>query len=511
MNEEKAIILFDAITGIREEYIEAAARPCPKRHVTLTRASALIAACICLFLAYSLTFGFPAFVNRLHLPSLVPGGSAGGGGGKDGAVYGFYAGPVLPLAAEDGTGLTAERSVDFDFSPFDPNRTETEGYLRFREYCAVTDRYLLSVPDGEERTVTLLYPFVASVAGNAALLPTVTVNGEAVETELLIGPGGMERDMEKSLFSLNSWEDCKALMAGDYAAEALAPLPRLTDRVIVYELSEMWGEKSETAPAPTLNMEFSMDYAKTAVLTLGFNGGSNDREAGRCERGVFIAEHGEAGYGRSVYLLVLGEDIRDLTLRGYVNGACEIPMEAGGTVTRRESTLEETLDRIWDGYRADYLSGTLASLLDRETLPGLTAAWMLRYDAVEGSAVPYEQSGDWGLEDTLEQVLHQDRVMYLRFILTVPAGETAEVEAKLLKYPSVDFAGKERYRRGFDLATKLGSSITFTKQEASLSGTEYIAILRQNFGFDLSSGVLQVTLDPAEEHWFLDVEAKKQS
>ena len=51
MNEEKAIILFDAITGIREEYIEAAARPCPKRHVTLTRASALIAACICLFLA----------------------------------------------------------------------------------------------------------------------------------------------------------------------------------------------------------------------------------------------------------------------------------------------------------------------------------------------------------------------------------------------------------------------------------------------------------------------------
>ena len=42
-------------------------------------------------------------------------------------------------------------------------------------------------------------------------------------------------------------------------------------RVIVYELSEMWGESSETASAPTLNMEFSMDYAKTAVLTFGFN------------------------------------------------------------------------------------------------------------------------------------------------------------------------------------------------------------------------------------------------
>jgi hypothetical protein len=247
------------------------------------------------------------------------------------------------------------------------------------------------------------------------------------------------------------------------------------------------------------------------VLTFGFNGGRSDREAGRCERQVFIAEHGEMGYGRSVYLLVLGEDIRDLTLQGYTNGACEIPMEAGGTVTRYEAALEDMLDLAFDSYRGEFLSGGLASLTDRETLLGLTAAYMLRHNAVEGSAVPYEQSQVWSLEDMLEQVFSPDRVLYLRFTVTIPAGETAEVEARLRKYPSVDFTGRERDRRGFDLATGLGSRLTFTKQEAGLSGTQYIRILRQNFGFDPDKGVLQVTLDPMEERYYMDVEAKRQN
>ena len=503
MNEDRALVLFDAITDIREEFIEEALPTEKKRRRLDIRVLAPIAACLCIVIA----LGF-ILTNQGSIG--LPGSSAAGGGGKDSDLYAFYAGPVLPLAAaEGGEGLTAERRVNYDFSPFDPNwERDEESYLRFRETCIVTDDYLLTAPDGEERTVTLLYPVVASLSESKALLPGITVNGEAAEAEMLIGPGSAERNGRTTL---NSWENLKTLMAGDYAAEAQAPLPRLTDRVIVYELSEMWGEKSETAPAPTLNMEFSMDYAKTAVLTFGFNGGRSDREAGRCERQVSIAEHGEMGYGRSVYLLVLGEDIRDLTLQGYTNGACEIPMEAGGTVTRYEAALEDMVDLAFDSYRAEFISGGLASLTDRETLLGLAAAYMLRHDAVEGSAVPYEQSQDWMLEDMLEQVFSPDRVMYLRFTLTIPAGETAEVEVKLRKYPSVDFTGKERERRGFDLATRLGSDITLTKQEAGLSGTEFIRILRQNFGFDLDKGVLQVALDPAEEHYYMDVEAKKQN
>ena len=503
MNEDRALVLFSALTDIREEYIEEALPTEKKRRRPDIRVLAPVAACLCIVIAL-------AFILTHQGAPGLPGGSGDGGGGKDSDIYAYYAGPVLPMtASEGGEGLTVERRVNYDFSPFDPNwERDKENHLRFHETCIVTDDYLLAAPDGEERTVTLLYPFVASLYESKALLPNITVNGEAAETEMLIGPGSTERNAGTTL---SSWESCKTLMAGDYAAEAQAPLPRLTDRVIVYELSEMWGESSETAPAPTLNMEFSMDYAKTAILTFGFNGGRSDREAGRCERQVFIAEHGEMGYGRSVYLLVLGEDIRDLTLQGYTNGACEIPMEAGGTVTRYEAALEEMLDLAFDSYRAEFIIGGLASLTDRETLLGLAAAYMLRHNAVEGSAVPYEQSQVWSLEDMLEQVFSPTRVLYLRFTLTSPAGETAEVEARLPKYPSVDFTGRERDRRGFDLATGLGSILTFTKQEAGLSGTQYIRILRQNFGFDPQKGVLQVTLDPMEEHYYMDVEAKRQN
>ena len=503
MNEDRALVLFRAITDIREEFIEEALPTGKKRRRLDIRVLAPIAACLCIVIAL-------AFLLTNQGSIGIPGASAVGGGGKDSDLYAYYAGPVLPMtAAAGGEGLTAERRVNYDFSPFDPNQAwDTENHLRFQETCIVTDDYRLSAPEGEARTVTLLYPFVASLYESKALLPSITVCGEAAEAELLIGPGSTERNAGTTL---SCWEDCKTLMAGDYAAEAQAPLPRLTDRVVVYELSEMWGEKSETAPAPTLNMEFSLDHAKTAILTFGFNGGRDDREAGRCERQVSISEYGEMGYGRSVYLLVLGEDIRDLTLQGYANGACEIPMEAGGTVTRYEAALEEMLDLAFDSYRAEFITGGLASLTDRETLLGLAAAYMLRHDAVEGSAVPYEQSRDWSLEDMLEQVFSPDRVLYLRFTLTIPAGETAEVEVKLVKYPSVDFAGRERDRRGFDLAAGLGSSLRFTKLEAGLSGTQFIRILRQNFGFDPDKGVLQVTLDPAEEHYFMDVEARKQN
>ena len=113
----------------------------------------VIAACLCIVIALALLPHYGVIGD-------LPGGSAAGGGGKDSDLYAYYAGPVLPLAAaEGGEGLTAERRVNYDFSPFDPNwERDKENHLRFREYCIVTDGYLLTAPDGEERTVTRSTP-----------------------------------------------------------------------------------------------------------------------------------------------------------------------------------------------------------------------------------------------------------------------------------------------------------------------------------------------------------------
>ena len=58
---------------------------------------------------------------------------------------------------------------------------------------------------------------------------------------------------------------------------------------------------------------------------------------------------------------------------------------------------------------------------------------------------------------------------------------------------------------GYDLVTRLGSTLTFTGQTAALLDRGQIEIVRQNFGFDLEAGVKTVELDMDTEHYYLEV------
>ena len=105
-------------------------------------------------------------------------------------------------------------------------------------------------------------------------------------------------------------------------------------------------------------------------------------------------------------------------------------------------------------------------------------------------------------------MLVQERVLYLSFPVTVPAGGSVTVSASLWKAPSYDFgcSGSENVGlQGYDLATALGSSLTFTAQTAALANAADIEIVRQNLGFDLESGVTEVPLDLAEPRYYLEI------
>lgn len=80
-----------------------------------------------------------------------------------------------------------------------------------------------------------------------------------------------------------------------------------------------------------------------------------------------------------------------------------------------------------------------------------------------------------------------------------------EVALERTKKASFDFIGEDKNRNGYDMVTRLGSSLIFTGQTASVSNTESIEILRQNFGFDLEKDVTKVELDPAQEHYYLEI------
>ena len=62
---------------------------------------------------------------------------------------------------------------------------------------------------------------------------------------------------------------------------------------------------------------------------------------------------------------------------------------------------------------------------------------------------------------------------------------------------------------GYDLMTRLGSSLTCTRQSATLEDRGVIEIVRDNFGFDLKKGVKTVELSLEEEHYYLEVRRKE--
>lgn len=100
------------------------------------------------------------------------------------------------------------------------------------------------------------------------------------------------------------------------------------------------------------------------------------------------------------------------------------------------------------------------------------------------------------------------RVCWLESEVTVPAGGTVSLTASMTKAGSYDFdcTGTDNVGVcGYDLVTKLGSNLACSAQTATLEDRGQIEIVRQNFGFDLEQGITTVTLDPAEEHYYLEV------
>ena len=307
---------------------------------------------------------------------------------------------------------------------------------------------------------------------------------------------------------VRSWEDYRGFLEGELPLTALRD-PGLMDLpVTVYEIGGMYDDSGEKRPTSVLNLEFTADFSRTAILTFRFNGGSNDLETGRCDRHTDIREHTNPEWGESAFLLVLGEDIEGCEMKAWTNAALETPAErAGGTLRRYTSTLEEMLARALEAELRLFMSQNADGNLNlsHERLLELTLARMEELGLTGEGPGSFTYRSEGFLEDIFTVVLRHRRLMYARFTLTIPAGESITVTAEYMKQPSIDFGGREAYRNGYDLVTKLGSELSFTTQEASLSGGEKVEIVDQNFGFDPAKGITRVTLDPEKEHYYLDV------
>lgn len=444
------------------------------------------------------------------------GAAEAGGGGADGLSYMNYIGPVLPLTVLDGgEDITAERHINYDFSPY---ADSYYGEIR------LSDSYTLTNTAAEDRTLTLAYPLAEQLSSYADRLPTITVDGKTMEMSYYPGAytGGYmgvwgKKDPEGTvnMDPLSSFEEYRALLSDDgYMKMALGELPVLDQPVIVYEITDpvILTAEEKQGVNPTLAFSFTSDEEKTVVMTYGMNGMSRDSKKHYSRHSFGVNEPGERHYGEPefAYVILMGEDITGYTLQGYEDGGCDRGEEIDitATVNRLEMTLGEFLMARIVENRADRDStsehATIGdAIISDEVYLGLAAELLLRDGILsEHGAERYR----WGrLEDILSAVHHNDRILYLTFELTIPAGGHVTVDCEMIRDAHEDFVGEKMGLGGYDMATTLGSDLSFTVQTASVTSTEGIEIVEQNFGFDLTKGITEVVLDLNIDHYWMEV------
>ena len=538
--------LLDAIGEAKDEYVQDVRNAKVKKMPGWAKWTSAIAACLVLTLGVSLVFG-----------GMGGNAGAGGSGHEDGSTFMSYAGPVFPLTLrEENAAISAERTVTMDFEPWVPvwisneeeaasrtNLTEEEkqdvidtynewypegGRYQSSGKILVSDTYTLTNSSSEDQTISILYPFASSLNGLSENRPTITINEEAINTELHAGSyagtfqGAWENWAEThenpgslNLQYIESWEGYETLLSdGSYLERALGDYPDLSHiPVIVYKFTDAWGPAEDDdagIPNPSMRIMFEMDYDKTNVLSYGFHSGSNDRENGIMGRGFSIREEGERWYGNPYYLIVIGDDVQNMTSQGYVTGGWDTKneVESGVTITRTESDLESALREA-----ATFYYGEMTDVQNYvETDPeygfemyyGLLKEHLLAYGVLSEKEIDRYASGH--IEEL--DIVGVDRVFWLEAEITIPAGESVTLTAAFEKEPSFDFTCADTANKGisgYDMVTALGSNLIFTQQTACLEDRGQIEIVRQNFGFDPENGIKEVKLDLTVPHYYLEV------
>ena len=538
--------LLDAIGEAKDEYVQDVRNAKVKKMPGWAKWTSAIAACLVLTIGVSLFFG-----------GMGGNAGAGGSGHEDGSTFMSYAGPVFPLTLrEENAAISAERTVTMDFEPWVPvwisneeeaasrtNLTEEEkqdvidtynewypegGRYESSSKILVTDAYTLTNSSSEDQTISILYPFASSLNGLSENRPTITINEEAINTELHAGSyagtfqGAWENWAEThenpgslNLQYIESWEGYETLLSdGSYLERALGDYPDLSHiPVIVYKFTDAWGPAEDDdagIPNPSMRIMFELDYDKTNVLSYGFHSGSNDRENGIMGRGFSIREEGERWYGNPYYLIVIGDDVQNMTSQGYVTGGWDTKneVESGVTITRTESDLESALREA-----ATFYYGEMTDVQNYvETDPeygfemyyGLLKEHLLAYGVLSEKEIDRYASGH--IEEL--DIAGVDRVFWLEAEITIPVGESVTLTAAFEKEPSFDFTCADTANKGisgYDMVTALGSNLIFTQQTACLEDRGQIEIVRQNFGFDLENGIKEVTLDLTVPHYYLEV------
>ncbi len=475
-NRDKSERLLDGIGEIRDEIIESAAALKDGKQYNLHILVALI----------TLAIITPIACVMVSFAGGMGGNASGIPVNYNGNVYQSYRGPVFPLtAAGEIGGVTAERNITLDFSPYETQEATLEDGTKYNtseEAAIITDTYTLKNNGAEPMSLELLYPYQSCGRKEAAgEYPDIQVDGKPSDSSLLLGAEVEQRQ--------SYWEDYQPLV-GESMIHRSQPISADTP-VTVYTFSDVVIQGDT-------GRRFQMKIAETAdsggVFTSGLDGAIR-QEAGDEYSWLYTGVFGE---NDTAQVVVVNGQLADYKIYAYSDPGT--PAEA--TVTETETTLGAALH--------DVIVKELSWNPDQTKEENSWVEAMLLSSALQ----TYLSQGDGLLSAEIGNLLWEDRIFYRSFRAEIPAGGEITVSIRLLKCPSgtqqsdpVQAEAGEG-ADGYDMVTTMGTQIPLTALSAQLEHFGAVEIRDQSFGFDPEHGVVHVTLDPKEPEYYINVTKK---
>ncbi len=420
----------------------------------------------------------PLLIGSLLTPS--------GGGSGD---YDVYGGPVLPMTALSGAEtLTVRRNVDFDFAPYgDAERRSLD-----MGSAIITDSYVLTNPTAETVVAELAYGFEGQFIDPPAEFPQITVDGVAVEGRLYASV-----DVGGAIHRARNWETYREILTErDHLGIAMEPAPQPRQEMTACRLSDLTYDTPKPEGAVYFGVQFAIPQG-TQVWVDIFAMTRCDEETGEIQ--VYFHEN-----QADAWLYFLGDAPEKLTPVANVGYNVTKDSTVEGVQLRME---QSTVDfaQVLREYAAAYDYWEL-----NEGYPnaGFLTQELLYDGALKRLADPDYRvpSGDiYTMESVLHEVVTEIRMLYRVFSVEIPARSSVTVNAAYTQEPSRDISGPKEHREGYDMATRLGSNLNFTQLSASLSNSDWIRIVNQNFGFDLQRGITAVEPELNTERYYLDI------
>ena len=256
-----------------------------------------------------------------------------------------------------------------------------------------------------------------------------------------------------------------------YFEEALSGVAGASDAVVVYKFKNLGYDGSDSkAYAPNIWVSY-VQSENVEVLPANWDMSRGEETDGvRKEMiGFDLPRPGQEGYGRDGYLVVLGGDVSELTVKCYTSSTGSVLEDVNIETERYETTLEEVAREIFDaGYVAE--GGAAAELLPKEQLFEVFLKGVcdsrdrLLNEVVDGDSI----------DNAWYYLYEEQRVMYATFEVTIPAGESTRVHAEYEKQASYGVYEADEELDRYDILPVEYSGFEIRTEAVTATGSEKV-------------------------------------